>query len=76
MDNVSIYTDGSKEDHWDTVKRVLKELDCAKLYLNIDKCNFLCKEVKYLGLIIKAVESNTVDPKKLKFFLIGSHQQQ
>ena len=47
MDDVLIYTSGSEESHWNIVREVLKKLDKAKLYLDKDKCNFLCKEVKY-----------------------------
>ena len=43
-----------------------KKLENAGLYLDIDKCNFLCQEVKYLGFIIKAGKSVTVDPAKVK----------
>ena len=66
MDDVLAYTDGSEEDHWKTVRSILSKLDQGGLYLDIDKCEFLCKEVKYLGFIVRAGESVTVDPSKVK----------
>lgn len=38
--------------HIDHVQKVLSKLRDAKLFLNIWKCDFLVKEVKYLGVII------------------------
>ena len=69
MDDVLVYTNGDKEDHWKTVKSILSKLKRAGLYLDIDKCEFLCKEVKYLGFIIRAGEAVTVDPIKVKAIL-------
>lgn len=69
MDDVLAYTSDSKEDHWKTVRSILGKLGRAGLYLDIDKCEFLCKEVKYLGFIIRAGESITVDPAKVKAIL-------
>ena len=66
MDDLLAYTDGSEEDHWKTVRSILSKLDQGGLYLDIDKCEFLCKEVKYLGFIVRAGESVTVDPSKVK----------
>ena len=66
MDDVLAYTSGSEVDHWKTVRNILEKLDKAGLYLDIDKCEFLCKEVKYLGFIVRAGESVTVDPVKVK----------
>ena len=69
MDDVLIYTSGDEEDHWRTVRSILSKLDKAGLYLDIDKCEFLCKEVKYLGYIVRAGDSITVDPAKVKSIL-------
>lgn len=66
MDDVLAYTSGSQEDHWKTVRSILGKLANAGLYLDIDKCEFLCKEVRYLGFVIKAGESVTVNPEKVK----------
>ena len=69
MDDVLAYTDGSEDCHWKTVRSILGKLDRAGLYLDIDKCEFLCQQVKYLGFIIRAGESITVDPDKVKAIL-------
>ncbi|KAI0992153.1 hypothetical protein K3495_g16033, partial [Podosphaera aphanis] len=65
MDDVLAYTSGTKEDHWRTVRSILSRLSKAGLYLDIDKCEFLCKEVKYLGFIVRAGEGATVDPAEV-----------
>ncbi|KAI0994220.1 hypothetical protein K3495_g13962, partial [Podosphaera aphanis] len=69
MDDVLIYTNGSRDNHWEIVRAILTKLDKAGLYLDIEKCNFLCKEVKYLGFIVRAGDSITVDPSKVKAIL-------
>ena len=66
MDDVLIYTDSDENDHWEAVQKILKKLDEAGLYLDIEKCDFLCKEVKYLGFIVQAAKSVSVDPAKVK----------
>lgn len=52
MDDVLIYTAGDENEHWETVRSILKKLDEAGLYLDIEKCDFLCKQVKYYKTII------------------------
>lgn len=66
MDDVLAYTSGTEKDHWDTVRSILSKLEKAGLYLDLNKCEFLCKKVKYLGFIVNAGESVTVDPEKVK----------
>ncbi|KAI0993496.1 hypothetical protein K3495_g14688, partial [Podosphaera aphanis] len=69
MDDILAYTDGTVEGHWKTVRSILGKLEKAGLYLDIDKCDFLCPEVKYLGFIVRAGKSVTVDPNKVKAIL-------
>lgn len=69
VDDILAYTDGCEEDHWRTVRSILSKLEKAGLYLDIDKCEFLCKQVKYLGFIVKAGEGIAVDPAKVKAIL-------
>lgn len=66
MDDVLAYTSSDEEEHWTTVRKILTRFDKSGLYLDLDKCEFLCREVKYLGFIIKAGESITVDPSKVQ----------
>ncbi|KAI0992534.1 hypothetical protein K3495_g15651, partial [Podosphaera aphanis] len=48
MDDVLVYTSDDEDDHWRIVREVLEKLAGAGLYLDIEKCNFMQKEVKYL----------------------------
>ena len=66
MDDVLAYTSGSEEDHWKTVRSILKKLEKAGLYLDINSCEFLSKRVESLGFIIDAGSSITVDPANVK----------
>ncbi|KAI0992062.1 hypothetical protein K3495_g16124, partial [Podosphaera aphanis] len=68
-DDILAYTDGSEEAHWRTVRSILSKLKGAGLYLDIDKCEFLCRPVKYLGFIVQAGEGITVDPAKVQAIL-------
>lgn len=66
MDDALVYTNDSEEDHYKSVRQILDKFRMAGLFLDIDKCEFICREVKYLGFIIKAGEGVTVDPVKVK----------
>ena len=60
-----IYLDSSYKDY---IKKVYKVVAClreAGLYLDIDKCKFAAKKVKYLGFIISIGEGIKVDPEKV-----------
>ena len=45
--------------------KVITHLRKAILRLDIDKCKFIAKEVKYLGFIISIGEGVKIDPKKV-----------
>lgn len=66
MDDVLIYTNDSKEDHYLKVQNVLRKLIAAGLFLDPDKCEFAVKSVKYLGFIIRAGYGIQADPDKIK----------
>ena len=63
IDDILIY--GSREEHLQRVKQVLKKLREANLQLDIRKCEFMQTEVKYLGLIISN-RGVRMDPEKLE----------
>lgn len=63
LDDILIYSD-SEEEHVEHVKKVLNKLREAGLYLDINKCEFHVKRVKYLGLII-TTEGIEMDQKKV-----------
>lgn len=62
MDDVLIYTEGSKEEHYQRVRLILERFMKAGLYLDPDKCEFAVESVKYLGFIIQAGVGLQVDP--------------
>ncbi|KAI0999983.1 hypothetical protein K3495_g8215 [Podosphaera aphanis] len=66
MDDVLIYTQGTRKEHYHKVRMVLKRLMEAGLYLDIEKCEFAVKSVKYLGFIIQAGIGLQADPAKIK----------
>lgn len=69
IDDVLIYTDGTLEQHRADVRKILKKLAEAGLYLDINKCEFECQETKYLGYIIRAGKGVEMDPEKIKAIL-------
>ncbi len=64
LDNILIYSK-NQEEHIKYVKLVLAKLKQARLYLDIDKCEFNVIQVKYLDLII-TIEDIKIDSKKIK----------
>ena len=51
LNNILIYSD-TREKHIKHMRKILKKLQQAGLYLNINKYEFYTKQVKYLELII------------------------
>lgn len=66
IDDVLIYTDGTLEEHYEQVKRVLSKLREAGLFLDITKSEFETKSTKYLGFIIEARKGICMDPEKVR----------
>ena len=64
LDDILIYSNTMRE-HVGHVQKVLDKLLGAGLFLDINKCDFHVKEVKYLGLII-TTDGLKMDPKKVK----------
>ncbi|KAM4056428.1 reverse transcriptase (RNA-dependent DNA polymerase) [Hirsutella rhossiliensis] len=64
LDDVLIYSSGSKADHEAKVRRVLQALADAGLHLDPAKCEFSVQEVKYLGFIVNAGKGIACDPEK------------
>jgi hypothetical protein len=65
VDDVLIYSSGSLKDHRKKVGQVLDRLGKAGLQVDIDKCEFETKKVKYLGYVIEAEVGLRVDPEKI-----------
>lgn len=65
VDDILIYSSGTLQDHRLKVEKVLQRLMDAGLQVDIDKCEFEVKQVKYLGFIIEAEVGIRVDPEKI-----------
>jgi transposase InsO family protein len=66
LDDILIYSSGSRRDHMNKVREVLNRLREAGLNLDLSKSAFAVKEVKYLGFVIKAGEGIQADPEKIQ----------
>jgi hypothetical protein len=66
LDDVLVYSGGSRKDHMRKVREVLRRLRDAGLNLDLKKCAFAVKEVKYLGYIVEAGVCVRPDPEKIK----------
>ena len=53
IDNILIYSSGSKRQHREHVCKVLQRLQDAGLQVDINKCEFEVQSTKYLRFIIK-----------------------
>jgi len=63
LDDILIYLDNELE-HQVYVKKVLERLQNVGLQVNIKKCKFRVKRIKYLGFIV-SIDGIEVDPKKV-----------
>lgn len=66
IDDIIIFTNGSLQEHRKQVLRVVEKLKEAGLQLDIDKCEFEQKRVKYLGYIVDSEKGICVDPEKVE----------
>lgn len=66
IDDILIYSSGSKSQHRDHVCKVLQRLREAGLQIDIDKCEFEVQETKYLGFILEAGKGLRMDPDKIE----------
>ena len=66
LDDVLIYSTGSRKDHMAKVESILGMLQDAGLNVDLRKCKFAAKEVKYVGYIIEAGVAIRPDPEKLR----------
>lgn len=73
MDDVIIYSSGSREDHFRKVRTVLRALWDGGLYLDPKKSEFAQKKIKYLGFIVHA-DGKGVGPDEEKVEAIRNWQ--
>jgi len=69
LDDVLIFTEGSRAHHRKQVMRVLERLRTAGLQLDINKCEFEVQTTKYLGFILEAGKGIRMDPAKVSAIL-------
>ncbi|CAK1582935.1 unnamed protein product [Parnassius mnemosyne] len=65
LDNLAIITTGTLDKHLEHIDIVLSKLNKAGLTCNLQKCEFICKEIKMLGFII-STEGIKTDPDKIR----------
>ncbi|KMQ85223.1 reverse transcriptase, partial [Lasius niger] len=51
LDNIYV-TDRNEQEHYDTLKAILRRLEECGLKVNVEKCDFLRKELELLGFLI------------------------
>ncbi|CAK1596617.1 unnamed protein product [Parnassius mnemosyne] len=65
LDDLAIITTGTLDKHLEHIDIVLSKLNKAGLTCNLQKCEFICKEIKMLGFII-STEGIKTDPDKIR----------
>jgi transposase InsO family protein len=66
LDDVVIYSNRSKEEHRELVKKIIKALGDAGLQLDWEKSEFEAKQIKYLGFIVEPGVGLRADPAKVE----------
>jgi hypothetical protein len=69
IDDILIFSSGSLADYRDKVGKVLQRLREAGLQLNIGKCEFEVKTVRYFGFVIEAGVKVSIKPEKIKVIM-------
>ncbi|EGX43835.1 hypothetical protein AOL_s00212g2, partial [Orbilia oligospora ATCC 24927] len=67
LDDICIYSD-SREEHIRHVRKVIKALQKAGLYIKLSKCEFFTKETEFLGYIVGS-NGIRMDPAKIQDIL-------
>lgn len=66
VDDILIFTTNTLQDHREKVQRVLGSLLEGGLHLDISKCEFETKRIKYLGYIVETGVGIRMDPEKVQ----------
>lgn len=69
MDDIMVFSNGLRE-HMLNLGIVFERLKQAKLKIQLDKCEFLCKEVDFLG---HTVNENGIQPNSKKIETIKNY---
>ena len=65
VDNILIFTRGSREQYTKDVQAVLERLSIVDFKTVPEKCKFYKKEIEFLGFIINTTRIK-MDPKKIQ----------
>ena len=76
VDDILIYTDGSRTEYQKQIKIGLKRLREAGLQLNVNKCEFEMKTTKYLGFIIEINKGIIMHSTKIEIISNGRFLKQ
>ncbi len=66
VNNILIFTDELLHQHQNHVQKILLQLQEADLQIDIDKCEFEVKSIKYLEFILKVRKNIQMNPQKMK----------
>ena len=66
VDDILIFTDESLHQHRNHVWKILLRLQEVSLQIDIDKCEFEVKSIKYLKFILKVRKSIQMNSQKVK----------
>ena len=63
IDDISIVTKGTKSEHLDKVRKILKVMNEAKLQLKAGKCKFAKQEIEWLGFKLTSSGISPINSK-------------
>ncbi len=64
VDDILVFTNGTRDQHVNDVHAVFERLEKARCYIALEKCEFFKKEIAFLGFII-GVNSICMDLEKI-----------
>ena len=63
IDDILIVTKGTKNEHLNKVREILKAMNEAKLQLKAGKCNFAKQEIEWLGFKLTSSGISPINTK-------------
>ena len=63
LDDILIITEGLVEEHKEILEKNLRRLDEEKFAISLDKCNFACKQIEWLGFHIDCERTTPLSRK-------------
>ena len=66
VNDILIFTDELLHQHWNYVQKILLQLWEVSLQIDIDKCEFEVKSIKYLKFILKVRKDVWMNSQKMK----------